>query len=83
MSDEGKRLDRLQARLLAEGGKKLTQQELLDQLVRLGESQFSFLADRPRKMTPAQRKRLLSLPVDTDNGVSSEEIDRILYGAPE
>lgn len=81
MSEEGKeRLDRLQARLLAEAGKKFTQQELLDRLVSLGMSQFALLADQPRKMTAAQKKRFLALPQRTGLAIRPEDYDDILYG---
>lgn len=80
-SEDKERLDRLQARILAESGKKFTQQELLGLLLSLGESQFAFLTDRPKKMTKAQRERLMALPVRTGVQIRPEDYDDILYGS--
>lgn len=80
-------LDRLQATLTSRTGHKMSQQELLRRLVRLGEERIADLTDEDAPPTPeeieASKRRLRDLAIDTGIETSHEEIDRILYGGSE
>jgi hypothetical protein len=85
MSEEGKRvLDALQARLVLALGKRISQQELLDVLVK-------FLAEREDELVrllgeiklplPSEEvEKLMRLPTDWGVETREEEIDVYLYG---
>ncbi len=81
-------LYRLQAKVLLRNGRKLSKQEILERLVRMG------LADDESLVHPAQSvrypvpdrawKRLLKRVVHDWGVVTREEdIDRVLYGGPD
>jgi hypothetical protein len=76
------RLDRLQAELTARRGRKVTQTELLRELVRLGEREKTRLLAPPGKPSERALKRLMALPVDAGVDTREEDVDRALYGEP-
>jgi hypothetical protein len=85
MSGEGKRLlDTLQARLLLATGKKVSQRELLDALVRLSAERedelVNFIAGVKLPLPPEEVKKLFTLPTDWGVETKEEEIDTYLYG---
>lgn len=85
MSEEGKRaLDALQARLVLATGKKVSQQELLDTLVKLSaereEELVRFMAGVKLPLPPEEVEKLMKLPTDWGIETKEEEIDEHLYG---
>jgi hypothetical protein len=84
MSEEGKSaLDTLQAKILLATGKKLSQQELLDILVKTSaqreEELIKFITKIELPLRPEQLKNLMKLPTDWGVKTKEEEIDEILY----
>lgn len=85
MSEEEKRLlDKLQARYLLTTGKKISQQELLDEIVRFSteraEEFFGVLAGQRLPLSPSGIQELMDIPEDWGVETSEEEIDLHLYG---
>lgn len=84
MSEESKsRLEELQAIVKLETGRKVSQQEVLDRLVRRGyDSQEDFVASFEEPTLPlseAERERYLSYTFSSGEPIDEEDIDRILY----
>jgi len=84
MSEEGKyTLDALQAKILLATGKKLSQQELLDLLVKLSaqreEELVKLIAGVKLPLHPEELEKLMKLPTDWRIKTKEEEIDEILY----
>lgn len=85
MSGESKRLlDILQARLLIATGKKISQQELLDTLMKFSterEDEFFGLITGVRlPLPPEEIQALMETPADWGVETREEEIDTHLYG---
>jgi len=85
MSEEGKRiLDTLQARLLLATGKRITQQELLDTLVKLSAERedelIIFITGVKLPLPPEEVEKLMTLSTDWKVETREEEIDIYLYG---
>jgi len=85
MSEEGKcTLDALQAKILLTTGKKLSQQELLDMLVKLSaqreEELVKLITGIKLPLHPEELEKLMKLPTDWGVKTKEEEIDEILYG---
>ncbi|HDQ06541.1 MAG TPA: hypothetical protein ENN36_07465 [Candidatus Bathyarchaeota archaeon] len=85
MSEEGKSvLDALQAKILLATGKKLSQQELLDMLVKLSAQQedelVKLIAGVKLPLHPEELEKLMKLPTDWEIKTKEKEIDEILYG---
>ena len=83
MSEEGKSaLDILQAKILLATGKKLSQQELLDLLVKLSaqreEELLKLITKIELPLCPEELKKLMKLPTDWGVKTKEEEIDEIL-----
>lgn len=85
MSEEGKcTLDILQAKILLATGKKLSQQELLDLLVKLAaqreEELVKIIAGVKLPLPPEELEKLMKLSTDWEVKTKEEDIDEILYG---
>ncbi len=85
ISGECKRLlDRLQARLIIATGRKVSQQELLDTMVRLSAERedelFKLIAGVRLPLSPEEVEKLMKLPTDWGVETREEEIDIHLYG---
>lgn len=85
ISWESKRLiDTLQARLVIATGKKVSQQELLDTLVRLSAERddelFRLIAGVRLPLPPEEVEKLMKIPTDWGVETREEEIDIHLYG---
>jgi len=85
MSEEGKRiLDTLQARLLLATGKKISQQELLEAVVRLSAERedelVRFITGVKLPLPPEEVEKLFALPTDWGVETDEKEIDTYLYG---
>ncbi len=85
ISVESKRLlDTLQARLIIATGKKVSQQELLDTLVRLSTERedelFSLITGVRLPLPPEEYEKLMETPTDWGVETTEEEIDTHLYG---
>ena len=85
MSEEGKRiLDNLQARLLLATGKKISQRELLDTLVKLSAERedelFTFITGVKLPLPPEEVEKLMMFPTDWGVETKEEELDIYLYG---
>ncbi len=85
ISGESKRLlDILQARLVIATGKKISQQDLLDSLMRFSterEDEFFGLISGVRlPLPPDEIKELMEMPTDWGVVTREEEIDIHLYG---
>ena len=85
ISGEGKRLlDTLQARLVIATGKKVSQQELLDTLVRLSAERedelFGLITGVRLPLPPEEVEKLMEIPTDWGVETRDEEIDMHLYG---
>ncbi len=78
------RLERLQAAIKLETGRKVTQQELLERLVDTAyESRAEFIdsfRDEWDGLSGDELDRLLSGTVSSGNPVAEDEIDDVLYG---
>ncbi|MHA2366302.1 MAG: hypothetical protein ACXAC7_20265 [Candidatus Hodarchaeales archaeon] len=84
MNDEVKhRFDKLQARILIETGKKLSQQDLLDLLINHLEENEEEIILRLKEIEPKlsnqAKKNLLALQADFGYDTSSIEQDEIIY----
>jgi hypothetical protein len=74
-----RRFDRLQARLRLITGERVTQDELLDRLLRQGEASPETLAGKGwRPLGGPQIEKVLALPLDL--GVELGDVDRAVYG---
>jgi hypothetical protein len=74
-----RRLDRLQGEAMARRGRKVSQQELVAQLLDLGESMRERLfEDASRPMTAREIAAMHSLIVDTGVRTREEEIDEVI-----
>jgi hypothetical protein len=85
MSEEAKHaLDILQAKILLTTGKKLSQQELLDLLVKLSakheQELIKSIAGVKLPLHPEELKKLMKLPTDWGVKTKEKDIDEILYG---
>ncbi|MFQ6095742.1 MAG: hypothetical protein ACE5NN_06330 [Candidatus Bathyarchaeia archaeon] len=85
ISGDSKRLlDILQARLVIATGKKISQQELLDTLVRLSTERedelFRLIAGVRLPLPPDEFEKLMKIPTDWGVETREEEIDIHLYG---
>ena len=80
MEADKKALDRLQADLRRRG-RKLSQQELLGQLVRIGRRHVDEMQDDYPPWTEEEWARVRALAVDTGVVTREEDIDRDVYGA--
>jgi len=88
ISSECKRLlDKLQARLIIAKGRKISQQELLDTVVRLSTEKegelIKYMASVSLPLHPEEVERLMKLPTDWGVETGEEEIDKYLYGRKE
>lgn len=79
------RLERLQAEIKLETGRKVTQQELLKRLLDSAYESRSEFVDSFRDewdgLSDDETDRLLSGAVDSGNPVEEDEIDDALYGS--
>lgn len=79
------RLERLQAEIKLETGRKIPQQELLKQLVDRGYESRSDIIDTYRDtwdgLTDEEVERFLSGTVDTGDPIDEDDIDEVLYGS--
>jgi hypothetical protein len=77
-------LDILQARLVLATGKKMSQQELLEALVRLSAERedelVKFMAGVKLPLPLEEVEKLMKLPTDWGVETKEEEIDIYLYG---
>jgi hypothetical protein len=74
-----RRLDRLQGEAMARRGRKVSQQELVAQLLDLGESMRERLfEDASRPMTAREIAAMHRLIVDTGVRTREEEIDEVI-----
>ncbi len=85
MSEGTKRLiDRLQARIVLTTGRKPSQQEILDQVLRLASEDEEDLIRRLSGVKlPLSRREieaLMKIPTDWGIATSEPEIDEVLYG---
>ena len=85
ISGECKRLlETLQARLIITTGRKVSQQELLDTIVRLSAERedelFRLIAGVRLPLPPEEVEKLMKLPTDWGFETREEEIDIYLYG---
>lgn len=85
ISGECKRiLDTLQARLILTTGKKMSQQELLDTLVRLSAERedelVKFMTGVKLPLASKEVEKLMKLPTDWGIETKEEEVDLYLYG---
>ena len=85
MGEDAKRLlDALQAKLVLSEGRKMSQQELLDSIVRFSsereEELIRLLAGVKLPIPLQEVERLIKIPRDWGVGTREEEIDQILYG---
>ncbi|MCJ7573582.1 hypothetical protein MUO93_04885 [Candidatus Bathyarchaeota archaeon] len=85
ISEKSKRLiDTLQARLVIATGKKISQQELLDTLVRLSTERedelFGLIAGVRLPLPTEEVEKLMKIPTDWGVETREEEIDTYLYG---
>jgi len=85
ISGESKHLlDTLQARLLITTGKKISQQELLDMLVRFSRERedelFGLIVGAQLPLPPEEVEKLMKIPTDWGVETREEEIDMHLYG---
>ena len=76
------RLDRLQASLSAQRGKKVSQQDLLAELIDLGSREQNGALGAPKAMTDSQWKRIQALMFDSGRRTREEDIDRDIYETP-
>jgi len=88
ISGEGKSLlDRLQARLVIATGRKVSQQELLEILVRLSSERedelISYMAGVKLPLPPGEFEKLMKLRTNWGVETREEEIDIYLYGRKE
>jgi hypothetical protein len=85
MSEEGKRLlDKLQARFVITTGEKISQQELLDTLVKFSSERedelFGLITGVQLPLPPGEIEKLMEMPTDWGIETREEEIDTHLYG---
>lgn len=85
MSEEGKRLlDKLQARFVIATGEKISQQELLDTLVKFSSERedelFGLITGVQLPLPPGEIEKLMEMPTDWGIETREEEIDTRLYG---
>ena len=73
-------LEKLQAKILLEFGKKFNQQELIDLLVKLGSRNFDLLLKPKRSIQPELITKIKSLIKPWDIETDPEIIDKELYG---
>jgi hypothetical protein len=74
-------LDRLQARLLLKTGKRVALDVVLGRMLEVAaQHEDEVIADRPLKLSPADRRRILALPRDFGVETSPDTIDDELYG---
>lgn len=82
--ETNRKLDRLQARLVLRTGRKLSKQEILEQLVRAGLTDETLIARRPSRIRypiPDKAwKRILGKVTDLGIVTREEDIDTLLYG---
>jgi hypothetical protein len=79
-------LDDLQAEVTTALGRKVTLQELAAVLAELGlrerDRVLAAFADRPRKLTAAQLRRLMALRIETPIATDAADLDGLIYGDP-
>ena len=85
MSAETKKLlDRLQAKLVLSTGKKPSQEELLDTIVRLSSEREEELLARVTGVrfpfSEREAEAVMKLPTDWGAVTREQDIDRVLYG---
>ncbi|MGQ9719219.1 MAG: hypothetical protein ACUVWK_05215 [Nitrososphaerales archaeon] len=85
ISEEGKRiLDKLQAKLVLATGKKVSQQELLDMIMKFPaekeEELIKLLAGVKLPLSPKDIEVLMNMPIDWGVETKEEEVDEYLYG---
>jgi len=74
-----RRFDILQAKLLLLTGRKMTQDEILDRLLRQAEGSPEALAGKGwRPLSPSELEKALSLPMEL--GFELGDVDSALYG---
>lgn len=79
--EDKRRLDRLQGEIMVRRGRKVSQQDIVAWLLRLGEARPDEFADEyDRPMTEKEIAALMRLPVRTGIRTREEDIDRVLYG---
>ncbi len=85
ISEDTKRiLEAIQARIILKTGRKFSQQELLDTMVRTFEGREEELIKIPGvvklPLHPDEVEKILKIPRDWGVETEEEEIDRALYG---
>ncbi|MGQ9468705.1 MAG: hypothetical protein ACUVTD_02600 [Nitrososphaerales archaeon] len=85
ISEEGKRiLDSLQAKLVLATGKKISQQELLNMIMKFSagreEELIKMLAGVKLPLSQKDIEALMNIPIDWGVETKEEEIDEYLYG---
>lgn len=88
MSAEAKdRLERLQAAIKLETGRKVTQQELLTVIVEHAlaarEELFEHFRDDWEPLTPEEIERFNEATIASGAPLDEDEIDEVLYGRPD
>ena len=82
--DTNAKLDRLRARLLLKTGEKLSKQEILERLVRIGLADEALLLRRRARIRypiPDKAwKKVLAKIQDLGVVTREEDVDRVLYG---
>jgi hypothetical protein len=86
--DTNAKLDRLQAKVLLRTGRRLSKQEILERLIRMGLADDALVVRpdaRIRYPVPDRAWKKLLRRVVRDWGVVTreEDVDRILYGGPD
>lgn len=74
------RLDRLQAEITSRLGSKISQQDLLADLIDLAERRIDELAPKPVEARKNALRRLFALPTDAGIASSEADVDEALYG---
>jgi hypothetical protein len=85
ISEEGKRiLDSLQAKLVLATGKKVSQQELLEIIMKFSiereEELIKLLSGLKIPLSPKDIEAFMNLPIDWGVETKEDEIDEYLYG---
>lgn len=81
VSDQTKRsLDKLLANLMLNYDLKFTQQEILDLLIKLGESNTELLLSPKKKPKSGTLEKIKKLQKPWNNETNPEIIDEMLYG---
>ncbi len=82
--EDKKRLVELKAWVEQQTAEEVSDEEVLDRLITLGEKNLAFVAyqDQPPRLTEEEKQRILSFG-RASGEPSDEEIDETLYGGPD